>query len=97
MNFEFEGVELQEFIELIYELNQEIYEQTGDEGIMLEPLNFMTDGNSAVITFMGSYRVWSSEDNEREFIEEQNDWEPLEDYLRREMKAILNTICSIKI
>ena len=46
---------------------------------------------------MGNYQLWTSEDDERNYDEDKDDYEPFEPYLRRETQRMINQIGGIKI
>ena len=100
-NIKFEDEKIQDIIEIVNNLNSEISEQTGfGEGISYRPVIFNCDGSGylscAVITFLGE-QIWNSEDGERGFDDDKNEYEPLENYLREGITKIVNTINRIKL
>ena len=85
-----------ETVELIEELNSEIFEKLGEKTFGNYPFGFFlaTDGIEEYIEFLG-HQIWSSQDDERNYINEntpEEDYEPLEDYLRREASKICEMI-----
>ncbi len=88
----------EEALNAVENINQEIYDFLEKEyGIRFPILNLETDGFSILITFMGNYVLWFSEEDEREFNANKNEYEPLEQYLRREAQKLIDQIGSIKI
>lgn len=88
---------LNEAIEVVEKLNQKIYDYFESYGLTYPLLELSTDGFSIIIDFMGQHRLWFSEEDEREFNEETNEYELLEVYLRRETQEIINQIGGIKL
>lgn len=88
---------LNEAIEVVEKLNQEVYDYFENYGLTYSLLELKTDGFSIIINFMGQHRLWFSEEDEREFDDEINEYEPLEQYLRRETQEIINQIGGIKL
>ncbi|KKL81332.1 hypothetical protein LCGC14_1995800 [marine sediment metagenome] len=88
-----------EILHAVEDINQEIYEFFEEKyGETFPILELQTDGFASVITFMGNYQLWTSEDDEREYIDEDKDeYEPFEPYLRRKTQEMINQIGSIKI
>lgn len=85
---------LNEAIVTVKKLNQEIcdfFEDCKDEP-QLPVFELRTDGSSIIIKFMGNYRLWFSEEDEREFYEEANEYESLEQYLRKEAQKIVDQV-----
>ena len=87
-----------ETIEAVERINEEIFEQIGDDHgfCPLEGLYFRTDGFGELVEFLGE-RIWCSEDDERNYDEEKDDFEPIEDFLRRTIMGMINTVGKIKI
>lgn len=69
----------QEIIEAVCELNAEIYERS-----KLEYVGFKadTDGMTFCVEFAGVC-IWNDDDDDREFDEDANKYEPLVPFLRR--------------
>ena len=88
-------IEGEKIIEIIEKLNEEIYDNGGDEEFTY--FDFRTNGTSAIINFMGNYQMWHSDEDEREYNDDKDEYESLEQYLRREAKEIINQISSIKL
>lgn len=86
-------MEHNELVEIVNCLEIEVFEQT--EGV--EYLNFelTTNGFYTMINFLG-ITIWSSENEEREYDEETDSYEPMEVYLRRALNEELDKIRKIK-
>jgi len=74
--------------------NADIYEQTEEVDEIY--LDIMSDGNSRLIKFLGII-LWRSDEDERDFIEDVGEYEPLEDYLRRQVNLYVEKISKIKV
>lgn len=76
-------------IEAVTEINEDVEYIEG----LSEEVYFVaeTNGVSVNICFLGC-RLWSSEDDLRDFNEELDEWEPLVDYLRRERDKLIDNI-----
>lgn len=89
---------INEALEVIENINDEICdilnENYGENFLVLE---LCTDGNSVIINFMGRHQLWFSDEDERDFYEETNEYEPLEKYLRRRAQKIIDQISTIKL
>jgi len=79
----------EEVIKVVSELNEEM-ENVED---ISESFFFVarTDGNCSVIEFLGC-DLWNSDDDDREFFEDKNEWEPLVGYIRRKRDELLSNI-----
>ncbi len=87
-----------EALKAVESINQEIYDFFEEKyGATFPLLNLETDGFAFVITFMGNYQLWFSEEDERDFDEVKDEYEPFEPYLRRETQKMINKIGNIKI
>jgi len=85
--------------EIVEELNIEIFEKLGEKIHGDYPFEFMyvTNGMAEGVEFLG-ITIWNSEDDGREYINENTpaeDYEPLEDFLRREATKICKMISEL--
>jgi hypothetical protein len=82
---------------VVYNINSELYEMSEDfcveNGI---GLSFSTDGYASVIEFMG-HVLWSTENDEREYIEETDDYEPLAPFVRRKFNELIANFVSLTL
>lgn len=67
------------FRDVISELNGELFEKFGDTEM---DFGYTTNGYVDVVTF-DDVVLWHSENDDREFDEEKNDWEPFEPFIKR--------------
>ena len=89
-----------EVFKIVKRLNANVYASFEDYDLILPPLfELKTDGISVVVKFMGSHILWSSNNDGRKsyLLPDEDDNEPLEQYLRREAQEIINQISSIKL
>ncbi len=87
-----------EVLEAVENINQEIYDFFEEKyGETFPILELRTDGFAFVITFMENYPLWTSEDDEREYNEAKDEYEPFESYLRRKTQEMIDKISNIKI
>lgn len=73
---------------------KELFEIVGDineEMGFNRPLYFESDGNCMIVKWLGE-TIWNSENDERYFSEEKDDWEPLKPYLKLKCKRLLESI-----
>lgn len=103
-------MDIQVIKEVVGKINQELYDLLVTEekyptggtdyvGIELWEeccLSFCGNWYSIGIKFLGEY-IWSSEDDERNYIEETDEYEPLEDYLRRVINERVTELQKIKL
>lgn len=80
-----------EIFEAIQNIQQDIPEDATEYS-----LEFATNGSEARIDFLG-VNLWISAEDERDFNEETNKYEPFELFLRRRLQEELNTIAQIFI
>ena len=87
---------IDEAIKVIELLNEEIYDVIMNED--MAPFELRSIGHANMITFL-DIRIWSSEEDEREYIDEPQCeiYEPIEQYLRRKAQEIVNRIKKIKL
>jgi hypothetical protein len=84
-------------LKAVSDLNQEVYDYFESYGLTLSLFELRTNGISIIINFMGQYRLWFSDEDEREYCEETDEYEPIEQYLRRESQKIITQIGKIKL
>ena len=82
-----------DYTELVRELNAELYEKYGETEKLFE---YSTNGFVEAISFDGVL-LWNSEMEGREWIEEKNDYEPFEPYIRRIFNEYLDKMHKLKI
>ena len=67
------------YLEIINELNQELYEKVGEIG---RDFNYSTNGYVDIVNF-GEIMIWSSEMDEREWEWMNDDYEPFKPFIKR--------------
>jgi len=85
--------EIIDFVEIVNELNQEIYEKHGD---IEDCFYYSSDGYCDVFGF-GDKMLWNSENDDREFNEELNDYEPFKPFIIKEFNSWIDNLSSLKI
>lgn len=72
------------YLKIINELNQELYEKVNNEIERLEgrDFNYSTNGCIDIINF-GEIMIWNSGIDERKWIEKNNDYEPFKPFIKR--------------
>ena len=78
----------QDVLAVVSELNEEIELKELASSYFLD---FLSNGDCSVIKFLGE-SIWSSEEDERIFDEELNEYEPLRDYLKRIMNKVIDEL-----
>ncbi len=92
--------EERETIEIVKKLNNEIHEIIGNKICNNEyPFEFiyMSSGDTESVEFLGMC-IWSSIDDERNYVNENTpaeDYEPLEEFLKRESNKICKLISKL--
>ncbi len=76
---------LNEIIDTIKILNEFYEEQTHDD--LFIPFSVTTTGYMTFVSY-GEEVVWKDWEDEREFIDDKNDWEPLINYLVRQASEV---------
>jgi hypothetical protein len=89
-----------EVVEVIWRINRDIFHQISSEGFRPTFLLTKTACNMIVLEFCG-IEIWNNVNDERDYIEEgerkRKIYEPLEPYLRRKIKEILDILKKIKM
>ena len=91
----------QEIINIIEVLNEELYDQIGDSlfNLPLVMFEYACDGYCHYVKLLGSV-IWDSDNDPRRYINEntpQEDYESLDDFIRREANNIIEVIKAIKL
>lgn len=87
-------LDYKEIIDIVEDLQYEIYESTG--GIEYYLLDATFCNGVCIINFL-DIQIWNSEDDMREYIEEEDEYENLEKYLRREINQEIQKLSLIKL
>ena len=82
---------MSEFLEAVDDLNQELYEKVGEIGA---EFSYTTNGYCDIINF-GEIMIWNSEMDEREWIEEKDDYEPLKPFLKRMLSQEIEKLIEV--
>lgn len=80
-----------DIIEMLEKLNSELYAATGIEYLYFD---LRTNYFSSIITFAG-INLWNSEDDMREYNEDTDSYESLEDYLKRSFVEISDNLNAV--
>jgi hypothetical protein len=78
--------------QIVQELNEELYDDFSEETYLF---SYTTIGYIGTISFSG-ITLWHSEDDEREFFEDVNDYEPMKAFLRRECNMLIDRLYGLK-
>jgi hypothetical protein len=79
-------------IALVSDLNNELYEKNGETE---RKFYYSSDGYIDCIWF-GTELLWDSDNDDREYIEENNDYEPLKPFIKRAFNNYVNKLNSLK-
>jgi hypothetical protein len=83
---------LMEVNKCISNLNEELADMT--EASEFFHFTMKTDGNTIIIEFLGC-QLWNNDDDEREYDEFADTYEPLEPFLRRRVGVLIENIRKI--
>ncbi len=89
---------LDDIADMISDLNLEMQEMIGDKYINktgLDLLSISSDGNSAAVIFMGN-RIWSTEDERRDYYEDNDSYQNLEDFTKIKILEMIKELNKIK-
>jgi len=81
-----------ECLEIVAELNWSILEDELKENT----LEFCSNGFCCLIKFLDNI-IWSSENEEREFLEDKDDYEPLKEYVIKKYNEMIDLLQKQKI
>lgn len=83
----------QELVNAVNNIEFDIYDQT--DGVEYFNITLKTNGYVDIIEFLG-VQVWNSEDDMRNY-DDKGEYEPLEQYLRREINNEISKLSKIKL
>jgi len=84
----------EDILDCVVKLNTELAEQGFEEG----DIEFSVSSNGWVVNVeVLGVCIWSTEDDNRDYNEQTEEYQLLEDYLRREFKALVARINSIQL
>ncbi len=86
-------------LDTVFILNQELFDKLSEEEyeiLLPDLLTFWSDGNVDCVKFL-SIVIWSAESDERKFLVEEEDYEPLEGFLRRKINKITSVIKKVEV
>lgn len=84
-----------EALHIVEDLNQEIFDKYGETFSQIFTFTVVAIGFYTSINFLGQV-IWNSEEDDREWIEESNDYEPFEPYLRKKINELIQQISTLK-
>jgi len=76
------------YLDTVNELNGELYEK---HGVVEEQFYYTTNGIIDIIGF-GNIMLWNSEEDDRKFIEETDNYEPFTPYIKEKFNEYLNKL-----
>jgi len=86
---------IQNMADLVEDINFKMYEIFGEDSYLYE-LSIETNSTSSIIKYLG-FVIWSSEDDEREYLEDKDEYEDLEIFLHKQIKMVNEKITLIKL
>lgn len=86
-------------LDIIFLLNQDVFDQL-DEGeyeeLYPDLFTLTSDGNCDIVKFM-NVTLWSSLCDDREFLRDVEDYEPLDEFLKKKANKLLKIIRKVKL
>ena len=83
---------MDEMLEIVRELNTDLYDRCR---FVQEGFSFSTDGNTDVVSFNGMH-IWDSDTDERDYIDGDDDYEPLLPFLKKEFNRLADDFYALK-
>ncbi len=82
-----------EFTEIVRSLNVDLFKKTGEQ---TEQFSYTTTGFIQLILF-GNHVLWNSDDDERIFDEDKDDYEDLENFIRNQFKDYIAALSKLEL
>ncbi len=81
-----------EFIDVVNELNQELFDEHEET---IHSFSYLTNTYAEVILF-DDILLWGSETDDREFNEDENDYEPIGPFIKRKFNEYVEELYSLR-
>jgi hypothetical protein len=86
---------IEELEKAVMSIGQDIFEQTGE--VEYFNITVESDGSCQQVKFIGIY-LWNSDNDMRKYVDENEEiYEPIEDFLRRELMNELKKLQKINV
>jgi len=88
-----------DYVKMVDRLNSDLYDNDATEKFCENyglSFGYTTDGFVNVITLM-DFMLWNDDNEEREYNEEMDEWEPLEPFIRCKFAEIVKNITQMKL
>jgi hypothetical protein len=85
---------IEKLIQMVERLNNAYYDQTEDDELI--PFEFSSVGNHNHLIKFLDLVIWHSEDDDREYIDEQDTYEPLEPHICKIANGILEQLGKVR-
>lgn len=82
-------------LQVVEDINYLLYKKQGENEI-LYALAFISDGNISYIKFQDEV-LWDSDNDERAYIEESDNLEPLFPFIKKRLNQYINRISKCKV
>lgn len=92
-------METNEIVQMINIINADLVEDDSNENFCIENglgISYATDGYVQLITFM-DFVLWNDDDDERDYIDEEDDYEPLEPFIRQKFNELITGLSRLKM
>lgn len=86
--------EILEIINAVASINYDLSSDYQEIIPPIPPVDYSTTGVESAVSWMGQ-TIWFDGEDEREFIEEKNDYEPIEPFLRKKITELIGTISNL--
>lgn len=87
---------LAEVFQAVENINEDIHEALDNKANQIDLLGIISEGSMFIVVTYLDHQLWDNDNDEREFIEDRNDYEPLEPFLRKEIKKLIKQLNTIK-
>ncbi len=89
-------MENNEILKIVWNINNDLYErlEVFESEYMIPTLEFISSGDVTLIKFL-DFTLWYSEEDEREFCEDKDEYEDLDKYLYRKIKEIIKKLAPL--
>ena len=85
---------ISDIAKIVSNINAELFEILEEEEFL--SLNLWSSGDEHSIEF-SEFPIWSSECDDREYYDDKDEYEPLDDFVRKQLNALFEKFGKIKL
>lgn len=89
-------MDISQIEDIVYDINEQMIKQEHYDYGVFFGLELKCNGYNTLVSYL-DVPIWFSDEDEREWIEEKNDYEPLDGFLKKKVNEINSLITNIEL